>query len=340
MSLKTIAERAGVSISTVSRVLSGTAKISHDVRLRVIEAARDEGYIDSRTRSATRGVLKTLAVVAPSALLAPSDTNFVAWTIFNAMREIANKRSIELSPIMSEGEHLRLEDVAQPLKSTRCDATAVFFDETPEIVDYVASLERPMVLMAGQDPTMRVPSVGIGNRYGAHLGTEYLLQLGHSRIALLTWEGRNTIRQREDGYREAVRRVGRAESIISLSSFHPEVAERELLEKFDAGFLNEPTALFCLADNVALAAIRALNKRGARVPEDVSVLGFDDAIAGEMASPPLTTVHAPLKEIAQAALDELERQFLFASQDEPVRRVELSCKLIERASCAAPRLAE
>lgn len=336
MSLKAIAERSGVSVSTVSRVLSGTARISDEVRTRVIEIAREQGYIDSRARSATRGVIRSLTVAAPSALLAPSDTNYVAWTIFTAMREEAAERGIRLDPVISEGDRLDARAIARPLKEARTDGIVVFFDETPEVIERVLLIDRPMVLLAGQDPTMRIPSVGIGNRYGAHLGTEYLIGLGHRRIALLSWEGRNTIRQREDGYREAMHRAGLEERIVRISSFRPEIAERELAELFGSGAFEGATALFCLADNVALAAMRVVAAGGLRVPQDLSILGFDDAVAGEMASPPLTTVHAPLQEIARAALDELERQFREAARGGPMRRVELGCQVIQRRSCAPP----
>ena len=188
---------------------------------------------------------------------------------------------------------------------------------------------------------MRVGSIGIGNRYGARLGTQYLLNLGHRRICLVSWPGRYTIRQREDGYREAMgeaARRGARECTILVENFEPEVAERDMhswLAK-NSG-LGDITALFCLADNIAIGIVRALTAAGIAVPGDVSVLGFDDILPGQMMQPSLTTVHAPLTHIGGVALDELEYRLRAGGNTGPVRRVELGCSIVERSSCASCR---
>ena len=231
------------------------------------------------------------------------------------------------------------DSILPRLSETTADAVAVVFDDNPRVVAAAARLERPVILLAGQDPSMRIPSVGIGNRYGSRLGTDYLLRKGHRRIALVTWGGRYTIRQREDGFREVMeeRGIGReVQQVIRLTSYEPAVAEAELSDAISGGALNDATALFCLADNIALAAIRACHAAGLDVPGDISVLGFDDTVAGELINPPLTTIHAPLREIGRAALDELELQVRAVESERVIRRVELGCRLIERASCGPP----
>ncbi|MFC6658700.1 LacI family DNA-binding transcriptional regulator [Roseibium salinum] len=332
MSLKTIAEKTGVSPSTVSRVLNGTAKISDAVRARVFDVAREVGYLDDRARKGMQGALRSLAVAVPEALLAPSDTNYVSWTIFDGLRKAAAERGIALQPIVSEGDKLDPKTVPVELRKMQCDGIVVF-DENPQVLKEVARLRKPTVLLAGQDPSMHIPSVGIGNRYGARLGTDYLLGLGHRRIGLLTWKGRYTIRQREDGYREAMEQAGAGTDVFCLSGFNPALAEQEILGLIASGRFQGLSALFCLADNVALAAMRALAKSGYSVPGDLSILGFDDAVAGELTRPPLSTVHAPLLHIGPAALDELEHQYRNNRTGQPVRRIELGCSLAIRDSC-------
>lgn len=339
MSLKKIADRTGVSVSTVSRALSGQARISEEVRRRVIDAARETGYLDGRIRRAVHPGLSSLAIVAPSDLLAPSDTNFVTWTIFEGLRDACAQRGVRTLPIVSPGEALDPDVILPRLAETKADAIAVIFDDNPRVVSAVARLERPVVLLAGQDPSMRIPSVGIGNRYGSRLGTDYLLRKGHRRIALVTWGGRYTIRQREDGFREVMEEhgLGRdAQQVIRLTSFEPEVAEAQLSDAIARSTFERTTALFCLADNIALGAIRACQAAGLDVPGDISILGFDDTVAGELTNPPLTTIHAPLRSIGRAALDELELQARAVEGERVVRRVELSCQLVERASCGPP----
>jgi|GEM_PF-6547369 len=339
MSLREIAERTGVSVSTVSRALSGQNRISEDVRQKVIEAAREIGYLDGRLRKALHPGFSSLAIVAPSGLLAPSDTNFVAWTIFEGLREACTARGLKPIPITSDGASLDPATVAPRLEATRAEAVAVFFDDNPKVVAAAAALGRPVVLLAGQDPSMQVPSIGIGNRYAARLGTDFLIGKGHRRITLVTWGNRYTIRQREDGFREVAAERGLDEAelrILRLTGFDPGTAEAELGAAFDEGRVAGTTALFCLSDNIALGALRAAATRGIRVPQDLSILGFDDTVAGEMTDPPLTTIHAPFREIGPAAIEELELQARNSDGPRIPRRIELSCTLVERRSCAPP----
>lgn len=339
MSLKEIAERTGVSVSTVSRALSGQNRISDAVRHKVIEAAREIGYLDGRLRKALHPGFSSLAIVAPSGLLAPTDTNFVSWTIYEGLREACIARGLKAIPITSDGARLDPSIVAPRLEATRAKAVAIFFDDNPRVVAAAASLDRPVVLLAGQDPSMRVPSVGIGNRYAARLGTDFLIGAGHRRITLVTWGDRYTIRQREDGFREVAdeRGLGPTERrILRLSGYAPATAEAELGAAFDAGRIADTTALFCLSDNIALGALRAAAARGIRVPRDLSILGFDDTVAGEMTDPPLTTIHAPFRDIGPAAIEELELQARNSGAARIARRIELSCTLVERLSCAPP----
>lgn len=339
MGLKEIAEQTGVSISTVSRALSGEARISDAVRQKVITAARETGYIDTRIRKALKQNMTSIAVVAPSELLSPSDNNFVSWTIFEGLRQSCASQKIQVVPVLSPGAKLNANAVATRLEDAAADATIIFFDDTPQIVAAAAELALPVVLVAGQDPSMRVSSVGIGNRYGARLGAEHLTALGHSRIGLLSWHGRYTIRQREDGFREALedQNIPREDQVVfHLPGFSPLDARPAIDELIRNGAFDDLTALFCLADNIAMQAIDALQNHGLSVPGDMSVLGFDDVIAGEVLDPPLTTIHAPLRRIGAQALAELEHQQREDAGDRLVRRIELACRLIERGSTTVP----
>jgi len=303
--------------------------------------ARDVGYIDDRIRRAMQPTLQSILVATPEQLLQPSSTNFVSWTIIEGLRKECETRGVTIEPVVNGGDRLDERLVLSRIRDSKANGIVIYFDENPAILAAVAKLERPVVLLAGQDPAMRVGSVGIGNRYGARLGTQYLLDLGHRKIGLVSWPGRYTIRQREDGYREAIgeaARRGAREHIIRVESFEPEVAERDMRAWLaESGGLGDLTALFCLADNIAIGVVRALNAAGIAVPGDVSVLGFDDILPGQMMQPSLTTVHAPLTHIGATALDELEYHLRAGGSTGPVRRVELGCTIVERASCAVCR---
>ncbi|WP_428243921.1 LacI family DNA-binding transcriptional regulator [Gynuella sp.] len=339
MSLKKIAEKSGVAISTVSHVLNGTAKISEEVRNRVLTVAKETGYLSSRLRRAMPPTLKKIALVVGSERLRHTGVNYVSWTILESLRKECTSRNIEIEPILIDDFAGNYQQIAERVLGSKCDGILVYFDEDRRLLDEVFKTGLSCILLAGQDPTMHVGSVGIGDRNGARLGIEYLKGLGHKRIGIITWPGRYTIRQRQDGFDEAIREnaaIGMSGVTIMLESFRPESAEQGMFEWIEQNpDLQGITAFFCMADNVALGALKAFQQKGIRVPEDVSILGFDDILAGQMTQPPLSTIHTPLHHIAKSALDELELLTRTSEEDAPAKRVELGCRIIPRQSCQA-----
>ncbi|WP_349294714.1 LacI family DNA-binding transcriptional regulator (plasmid) [Thioclava sp. 'Guangxiensis'] len=340
MSLKKIAEVAGVSVSTVSRALSGHDRISDEKRRDILEIARAQGYIDTRVRRASQAGLQSIVLAIPEAMLRPSETNFTSWRILEKLRAECEARGVRLDPVLSPGETLDPDLVMAGIAASDAEAIVIHFDENPLLLDRLAAQERPSVLLFGLDPTSRVSSVGIGNTYATALGARHLLDLGHREILCVSWSGRFTIRRREAGFREALRDHGIAapeDRILRLSGFAPDIVAREMGAWIAAQGGRMPvTAMLCLSDNIALGVMKALQDHGLRVPEDVSVMGFDDSFAGQMSQPPLTSIHPPLDEIAVTALDELELA-LRRKNGFLARRIELGCQLTQRGSCAPPR---
>ena len=337
MSLKKIAEKSGVAISTVSHVLNGTAKISEEVRNRVLTVAKETGYLSSRMRRAMPPTLKKIALVVGSERLHHTDVNYVSWTILESLRKECASKNIDIEPVLIEDFHGEYGKITERMLDSKCDGILVYFDEDRNLLDEVFKTGIPCILLAGQDPTMHVGSVGIGDRNGARLGVEYLKSLGHKNIGIVTWPGRYTIRQRQDGFKEAIREnstIGMSGTTVLLESFRPEASEQGMLqwiEKYPD--LQGITAFFCLADNVAIGVLKAFQQKGIQVPGDVSILGFDDILAGQMTQPPLSTIHTPLHHIAISALEELEQLTRVSDHEAPAKRVELGCRIIPRQSC-------
>ncbi|WP_108258383.1 LacI family DNA-binding transcriptional regulator [Mangrovicoccus ximenensis] len=339
MSLKNIAQAAGVSVSTVSRALQGSSRISEEKRREILEIARAQGYIDTRVRKATQAGLQSIVLAMPEAMLQASETNFTSWRILEKLRSECAGRGIRVDPVISPGDRLDPERVMAGIAGSDAEAIVVHFDENPALIGRLAEEPRPSVLLFGLDPSSRISSVGIGNTYSTVLGTQHLLDLGHRDILLLSWSGRFTIRRREAGFREALREQGiepDESRILRLSGFAPDIAEREFGAWIAAqGGTLPVTAVLCLSDNIAIRAMQVLQAAGYRVPEDVSVMGFDDSFAGQMSSPPLTSIRPPLDDIAVTALEELELA-LRRPGSHLARRIELGCQISLRGSCAPP----
>ncbi|MES0884558.1 LacI family DNA-binding transcriptional regulator [Roseibium sp. SCP14] len=336
--IKLIAERANVSISTVSHVLNGTAPISEGVQERVLSVARDTGYLAKRKRKASISLLPTVLLVACDATLPKSDRNLVAWTMINAFRNECRARGIRIIPHIEPGSEIDPENVATAIAKHNPNGIAVMQDDRPVLIDRLHELGPEIVVLSGQDPSMRVDTVSPGNQFGACLATRYLFSLGHTRIGHLTWGQRLTTRQRMYGFIDAHRERGlkvHDDAIIDVGDYQQHVVEKNMDRWIETAGPKLPfTALFCAADNAAIGAMNSLRKAGYRIPEDISVMGFDNALFGEFQEPPLTTMHVPMEEIGHVALNLLEEALTLPKGARSPRRVELGCRLIERKSTA------
>ncbi len=338
--IKQIAKIANVSISTVSHVFNSTAPISREVQDRVLKAAQETGYLDKRLRRTSVSLLSTVLTVASEATLPNSDRNFVAWNMLNAFRRECRARGIRVIPHIEQGDSIDPQRVLHSVAKHNPHGVAVIQDERDELISALCGLELGTVILSGLDPLMRVDTVAPSNRFGAQLAVRYLMELGHRSIAHITWGRRHVPQQRAFGYSDVHRQMNCSVpegAIIDAGSYLPETVETFM----DDWLRNAPrplpfTAFFCGADNVAVGLLRSLRKSGLHVPDDVSVVGFDDAPFSEMEEPPLTTVHIPMEEIGRVALNLLEKSAITPRSTRISRRVDLGCALIVRRSTAPP----
>jgi DNA-binding LacI/PurR family transcriptional regulator len=336
--MKEVSERAGVAISTVSHVLNGTASISDDVRVRVLTAARELGYLARRTAKASIAAINKILLVVPEDALPDSDVNLVSWTILTTLTRDCESRGIKVVPhALSKDRSVGAVVVAA--RDTKADGIILINDDRSNLLEVIRKSGIPAVLINGEDPDMHIDSVTPGNRFAAQKATKRLISLGHKRIVHLSWRGRKTVDRRRDGFLDAFddNGISRDNAVVLIADGyepqHGETAIRNWLAIHSDR--QGATAIFCAADNLAFGAIRALNAAGLRVPEDVSVMGFDGVALGELHMPPLTTVFVPLEQFGQAALDLLEQRAKSGESARAAHRVELGCDIVERDSVAA-----
>ncbi len=323
--LNDIAKRCGVSVSTVSRALSGEKGVSQELRQSVQEVARALRYAVPIEIGGSKVVLAT----SREAMVDYSRSQFT-WYVLEGLKKRAEMMGIEIiiEPIADTG----IARIVELERDASVSGVIFLTVDDPQILDAAAKFAKPVVLVNSDDPQMRLSSVLPCNRSAARLATDYLLQEGHRKIAFLMCPGRRTIEQRLDGWREAYMQHGMPAPdalIIAVNDWLPELAEQAILERVRAN-RNAFSAVLCAGDSLAIGAIRGLLSLGYRVPDDYSVMGMDDLPFTEYMDPPLTTIHLPVNEMGSTALELLQE--MISGNIALPRRIELACALAERQS--------
>jgi DNA-binding LacI/PurR family transcriptional regulator len=292
-----VARLAGVSTATVSRALNGKGQIATATRSAIDAAVEQLGYRPNTiARSLVTRSTQTIALLLPD-IANPFYAELVAGI---QDRVLAEGHTMLLCTTESDPE--REERYLNLLRAKQVDGALVDGLVLPP--DRIARFVRegfPIVCLDRDVDSASVPLVQVDNRLGARLATEHLLELGHRVIGHVA--GAATLRISEErvaGYRQAFTDVGVEPDpgLVVVGSFTEEGGHDAALRLLDRGV----TAVFAANDLSALGVVSALTGRGLRVPEDVSVVGFDDVRFAAFTSPPLTTIHQPAREIAERAI--------------------------------------
>ena len=329
--IRDIAALARVSPATVSRVINGRPEVSEIVRERVLRVVAEHGYSVTRppltgTRSGLVGV--TLPLIHHSYFS----------EILAGIAEAFYEHDIPMVLCPTLHEHDREVTLLQRLRHGTTDGAILILPE--EDHDELAALQEqgyPFVII---DPRMtpddRAPTVSASHLSGAREATEHLLALGHRRIAAITGpQSWIATEERLRGYRGALAEAGvTPDPQLQIDSNFRDNGGRLATQQLLA--LDEPpTAIFAFNDMLAIGALQAIRQHGLRVPEDISVVGFDDTYEASIMHPPLTTVRQPLAEMGRMAVSQLVR--LLQNQRIEALHVELATRLVVRESTAPPR---
>ncbi|GGS27514.1 MULTISPECIES: LacI family DNA-binding transcriptional regulator [Actinokineospora] len=326
VTISDIAAAAGVSAPTVSRVLNGRGDVAAATRERIEALLRDHGY---RRRGGQQAAIGLLDLVFND-LDSP-------WAV-ELIRGVEDAAHAAGSGTVVSAIHRRASSTRQWLDNVRSRASdgaiLVTTDLDPALHAELRELHVPAVVVdpAGV-PSLDVPTIGATNWAGGLSATEHLIRLGHRRIGFVS--GRAELwcsRARLDGYRAGLETAG-----LSVDPALIVPGEFDYESGFRAGerlcaLPEPPTAVFAASDQMALGVYEALRRRGLRVPEDVSVVGFDDLPEARWSSPPLTTVRQPMAEMGKLAVRTVQRLLRGEEIDSP--RVELATELVVRDSTA------
>jgi DNA-binding LacI/PurR family transcriptional regulator len=327
-----VARLAGVSQKTVSRVMNDEPYVSDDVRRRVLAAAEKLGYrSNNAARALASGRTRSIGVVTlGTALFGPAS---LLMGVERAVRD--SGYALRVVNTM-EGETAGIAGAVDSLLDQGVDGIVISepIDEENG-ADLSVRVDVP-VLVLGAPPPFAAPHVvtaGIVSGQMARAATEHLLELGHATVHHLAGPQRwYSARDRLDGWRSALAAHGRAEPAVVVGDWSAASgyeAGRELVA--DPGV----TAVFAANDDMAIGLIRALTEAGRRVPEDVSVVGFDDIPVAAYVTPPLTTVRQPFDAMAQDGLKLLVHA-IDSPQADPLPMADPPVELVVRSSSAPP----
>lgn len=328
VSIKDIAQKLGISVSTVSKALNDYADVSEATRQRVQKAARELGYHPSAAAQSLRSHRTRkigLVVNYPIALVG----DFISQVIIGAAKA-AEAENFHVFIYPSAGQPL--EQITRIWRSREVDGLLLLWGTLrPEIITLMNREGIPFVLVARRSEQPNVSSVVSDNRGGALDLTRHLISCGHSRIAFTPLPELRTISEdRLVGYTQALQEAG-----IAIDSDLIEPVTMDAQNRYEAinrllDLPDPPTAIFAFHDYVAIQALRAAADRGLRVPKDVAIAGFDGMHTSLFTSPPLTTVQQDVEALGRKSVEVLFTRIIDNTQ--PAQQVILPTQLVLRQS--------
>lgn len=327
VTIDSVAERAGVSTATVSRVINKTGPVADATARRVYAAVAELNYIPHMgARALASRRTDTIGLVFP----ALSDVFF--FELIRGIQETAAGHGYALLLYTTDLPE-RVDVLNLPLGEHNTDGLIVFTNSLAD--DALRRLHThglPLVLLHRSPPAgLPIPCVTFENKDGAYAVVRHLLETGRRRIAFLAGAADNEDSTwRELGYRQALADYGLAPNpVIRGEALFEERLAEALVSRWLAEGL-QPDAIFAADDVSARGALRAVQAAGLIVPDDIAVVGFDDALLSRYLDPPLTTVRAPIEEAGRAAARQLLR-LLHGEAAEPLTL--LPTQLVIRGSC-------
>ncbi len=325
-----IADRLNISKNSVSQALSGKDGVSEETRLKIIRTAEEMGYTYTKRNAQTQAApaTKTIGLIA-------SEFTFTAKTFFGemylAIEREAQRNNVNLliqSITPAAKEQLSLPPFIQ---HGTVDGILILSHISTEYILRVLSQNIPTVLIDHHHPLIEADAVLTNNRFGAYHAVKHLFDLQHMNIGVIGDVDKSpSYQERWEGYLLAMREYGIAPqpNHMLVQVQETEAAIEEALRSLDS----QPTAWFCLNDGYSFYVNSVLKQHGYRVPDDVSVCGFDNSDFSQMAVPKTTTIDINISLFARRAFSQLLWRMEYP--DEPHQEILLPIQLIRRDSTA------
>jgi DNA-binding LacI/PurR family transcriptional regulator len=334
--MRQIAERAEVSIGTVSHVINDTAKVREKLRQRVLDAIRSLGYQPSQLARGLRRNQTNIVVV-----IMPDITNPFFPAVVRGVEDVAYKHSLHLVLCNTDNDPQKESSYLNELRSYRPAGWLVIPATDSQMAAQLKSTAvsgTPVVCVDREPPGWKGDVVLVANEAGAHSATCHLLRMGHRRLAVITGPLHLTNAvERLTGFKRAL-----AEAKVPIEPEYIQEAQFNRQSGYEAAMrllrmLPRPTAIFACNDLMAMGVLLAARELGVHCPEQLSIVGFDDLDFAEFTAPALTSVHQPGYQLGTTAA-RLLLERINGSQKSP-QRIVLPSELKLRHSVASLSIA-
>lgn len=335
VTIKDVAKRAGVSVSTVSRALNNYSDISEDTRESIKKIAEDMGYkpnIVAKSLSSSRSFRLGMLVEDYEA---GGKLNPLVFEVLMEFKNAASRQGYEIVLLSTTSDMQRSQKLSRLFAEKQLDGAFIMgLKMTDEYYKELSTIKYPCILQDIYIQNPMVGCIGVDNIKGAFMAVEHLIKLGHKRIGFINGHKNAFVSyERLDGYYLALNRHGIPidNSIIADGGFDDKIAEaaaEKLVKKH-----GDLTAIFCASDLMAIGAVNALNNLGYTVPDDISIVGFDDIYITRFFTPKLTTIRQDRGKIGETAANILvsmvDRQIIGRVLVEPELIVRDSTKVLQ-----------
>ncbi|MFQ5834484.1 MAG: LacI family DNA-binding transcriptional regulator [bacterium] len=328
--IKDVAQRAGVSVATVSAVINKSRFVSDELVGKVLKAINKLNYYPNRiARGLKTRNSRTVAYIIPDI------NNPIFARVTRGVQDTMEEASYDVSLYNTDFSDKKLFRHLTTILESRVSGIILSAWHSPKVKEatsLIQNLNIPLVIVHSPRNIDNVDSILVDDKKGAHEATYNLIRLGHKRIVSLGVKDSTTSRLRGEGYKKALLENGLAQEkdlIVQTDSFSPDDAFLTMQELYESNL--DFTAIFAYSDLLAVGAAEATLERGLRIPEDISIIAFDDTYSS-LASPKLTTMHVPNHEMGIRAAQILLERLNSSSVTEPPIREEIIPTFIERKS--------
>ncbi|MGN7179058.1 LacI family DNA-binding transcriptional regulator [Cytobacillus sp. SAFR-174] len=326
--IKDVAKKANVSIATVSRILNGQGGYSEKTKFKVLKVIEELGY---QPNAVARGLINKRTHTI--GVLFPKLSSSLVTDLLDGIEKAANDNGSSVIVCHTESNGEKTMKYLQLLIEKRVDGI-IFASEIlkDEYYQFVTKTSMPMILLSTESYAYPVPFVKVNDFHAAYAAAKHLIDKGHTRIGMISGNKEDIIAgiPRIEGFKKALTDhnipLGSENIVFSRGFTFPDGVEglKSLIKQFP-----DATAIFAASDEMAIGALSAAYQMGIRVPDEVSVIGYDNLNLAEMSIPPLTTVEQPLAKMGETAAEMLFS--ILETGETPESRI-MQHKIIERMS--------